>query len=92
VATYRCTLYSLPFYTRTRVIEAGMKRPTQFETGDPSPWLPSAKEFLASWERRGRTYCILREHDLKDFAGRGFRVLGRQRKLVLISNEGRAGG
>jgi 4-amino-4-deoxy-L-arabinose transferase-like glycosyltransferase len=92
VATYRCTLYSLPFYTRTRVIEAGMKRPTQFETGDPSPWLPSAKEFLASWERRGRTYCVLREHDLGDFAGRGFRVLGRQRKLVLISNEPKAGG
>lgn len=91
VATYRCYLYSLPFYAQRRVTVAGMSRTTQFETEDPRPYLPSPEEFLAGWESRGRTYCILPEWTLPDFEGKPFQVLGRHRRLVLISNEAKGG-
>jgi 4-amino-4-deoxy-L-arabinose transferase-like glycosyltransferase len=87
VVTYKCRLYSLPFYARQRVIEAGPGRETQFETSDFRPFLPTPEALLGGWERGGRVRCVVPDWALGDFAGQPYRVLGRHHGMILITNE-----
>jgi len=92
LCSYKCNLFSLPYYTRQRVVEAGMGRETQFERQDTAAVLPSPEALLEGWESGGRTLCVLPEWALRDFDGRRYRLLGKHRKLVLISNDTPTGG
>ncbi|MFH0810337.1 MAG: glycosyltransferase family 39 protein [Pseudomonadota bacterium] len=86
VTMYRCRIYGLPYYANQRVVEAGVERETQFEgAGVAGPLAP--EELLASWNDKGRLYCVVPLERLAEFHGRRYKVLATHNKLVLISNE-----